>query len=90
MAESKLAALAPKFKENPGLKDQIKKATSLDQVVSIMKSAGVQITKAELLKSEAQRVLTLSDAQLEAVVVSQSYTTDTFMGCATWVFQCCG
>jgi len=91
VSDGKLTALSAKMKDNPNLKEQLKKATNIDQVVTILKSAGISITKAELLRSEAQRVLALSDAELESATIrNASYTTDTYMGCATWVFQCCG
>ncbi len=90
MSESNLTALSAKIKETPSLKEQLKNATDFDQVVTIFKSAGVEITKAELLKSQATRILALSDAELESVHISRSYTTSTFAGCVTYVLQCCG
>ncbi len=89
MSQDNAAAFAAKAKEDPSLHDKLKNAKSADQAVAVLKSAGVSTTKAELIKSQARRVLELSDAELEAAPVSLSYTTDTYAGCATWVFGCC-
>jgi hypothetical protein len=45
------------------------------------------MTKAEFIRSESARVLTLSDAELESAHI-RMYSTDTWAGCVTWALTC--
>jgi len=83
------AAVAAKLKEDPSLHDKLKGAKSIDEAVTVLKSAGVDTSKADFIRSQARAVLELSDAELEAKPVGFEYTTDTYSGCWTWVAQCC-
>jgi len=89
VSERKLAALAEKVQNDPGLEEKLAGASDVQDVVRILNAAGIETTQAELLKSEASRVLELSDAELEAAHVHARYTTDTIGGCITWVLTCC-
>ncbi len=90
MSESKIESFITKMDNDPSLNDKLKQAISAEDVISVVKSEGIEMTKAEVIKAEVGRVLKLSDAELESANLSVSYTTDTYpMGCATWVFGCC-
>ena len=90
MSEDQMKSLAARSGPGTDVGERLKKAKNADEVVEVLKSAGVHTTKAELIKSEARKLLNLSDSELESVQFFSSYTTDTLAGCATWVFGCCG
>lgn len=90
MTKEKIQALSDKISADPALETKMKQAKNIDDIVSIMNAEGIKITKAELIRSQALKIAEFSDAELEAVSMSASYTTSTLAGCVTWVLGCCG
>ena len=67
MSEEQLSALLAKLKEDAGLQEKLKSVADLDALVSMAKEAGFDVSKADLLKFQAQQTLELSDEELESV-----------------------
>ena len=67
MSEEQLAALLAKLKEDVGLQEKLQGAADLDAAVAVAKEAGFDVSKADLLKYQAQQTLELSDEELEGV-----------------------
>ena len=67
MANEKLQTLFGKLKDDPGFREEFKGAADLDAALAIAKKAGFDISKADLLKYQAQQTLELSDEDLEMV-----------------------
>jgi predicted ribosomally synthesized peptide with nif11-like leader len=67
MSEEQLTALLAKLKEDTGLQEKLKGAADLDAAVAMAKEAGFDVSKADLLKYQAQQTLELGDEELEAV-----------------------
>ena len=67
MSEKQFTALLAKFKEDAGLREKFKGAADLDAAVALAKEAGFDVSKADLLKFQAEQTLELNDSQLEAV-----------------------
>jgi predicted ribosomally synthesized peptide with nif11-like leader len=68
MSEEQLAALLAKLKDDAGLSEKLHAAADLDAAVALAKEAGFYVSKADLLKYQAQQTLELSDEELGAVV----------------------
>ena len=67
MSEEQLSALLAKLKDDAGLQEKLKSVADLDALVSMAKEAGFDVSKADLLKFQAQQTLELSDEELESV-----------------------
>ena len=67
MSEEQLSAFLEAVKADAGLLEKLKGATDLDAAVSIAKAAGFDVSKAVLLRREAQQVFELTDEELEEV-----------------------
>jgi predicted ribosomally synthesized peptide with nif11-like leader len=67
MSEEQLAALLAKLKDDAGLQEKLKGAADLDAAVALAKEAGFDVSKADLLKFQAEQTLELSDEELEVV-----------------------
>ena len=67
MSEEQLTALLAKLKEDTGLQEKLKGAADLDAAVAMAKEAGFDVSKADLLKYQAQQTLELGDEELEEV-----------------------
>ena len=67
MSEEQLAALLAKLKDDAGLREKLQDAAGLDTAVELAKEAGIDVSKADWLKYQAQRTLELSDKDLEQV-----------------------
>ena len=89
MSDTKFAAFQQKIKTDPALLAQVKSVTSVGEFVAICNAHGIKITQAELMKSQAERILKLSDAELESAhITAAMYSTDTAWGCLTWALGC--
>jgi predicted ribosomally synthesized peptide with nif11-like leader len=67
MSEEQIAALFAKLKDDAGLQEKLKGAADLDAAVALAKEAGFDVSKADLLKHQANQILELSDEELEKV-----------------------
>jgi len=67
MSEEQLTALLAKLKDDAGLQEKLKGAADLDAVMAIAKDAGFDVSKADLLRHQANQTLELSDEELEKV-----------------------
>lgn len=67
MSEEQLLAFVQAVKSDLTLQDRLKGAENLDAVATIAIESGYLVTKAELLKAQAQQTLELSDEELETV-----------------------
>jgi predicted ribosomally synthesized peptide with nif11-like leader len=67
MSEEQLSVLLAKFREDAGLQEKLRGATDLDAAVAMVREAGFDVTKADLLRYQAKQALELSDDQLEEV-----------------------
>ncbi len=67
MSEEQLAALLAKLKDDAGLQEKLKGTADLDAVLAIAKDAGFDVSKADLLRYQANQTLELSDEELERV-----------------------
>jgi predicted ribosomally synthesized peptide with nif11-like leader len=67
MSEDQLSALLAKLKEDAGLVEKFTSAADLDTALAIAKEAGFDVSKADLLNSQARETLELTDEQLEGV-----------------------
>ncbi len=89
MTETKMAAIQRALKEDPKMMEDVKAAKSVKDFLAICKTHGIELTQAELMKSQAERVLKLSDAELESAHINAAfYSTDTIAGCVTWALTC--
>ena len=67
MSEEQLAALLAKLKDDAGLSEKLHAAADLDAAVALAKEAGFYVSKADLLKYQAQQTLELSDEELGCI-----------------------
>ena len=67
MSEEQLTALLAKLKDDAGLREKLQDAAGLDTAVALAKEAGFYLSKADLLKYQAQQTLELSDEELKGV-----------------------
>jgi predicted ribosomally synthesized peptide with nif11-like leader len=66
MSEEQLKALLAKLNEDAGLLEKLKCAADLDAAIALVKEAGFDVSKADLLRNQAKQTLNLSDKELEA------------------------
>jgi predicted ribosomally synthesized peptide with nif11-like leader len=84
MSKEQLAALLAKLQHDAGLRAKLKGAGDLDAVVALGKEAGFDVSKADLLKFQAEQTLQLSDAELEGVAGGKELDThNPAQGCWT-------
>ena len=67
MSEEQLTALLAKIKDDAGLREKLQGAANLDAALALVKEAGFDVSKPELLRYQASQSLELSDAELESV-----------------------
>ena len=67
MSGEQLSALFAKLKEDAELQEKLKGAADLDAAVAMAKEAGFDLSKADLLRYQANQTLELSDEELEGV-----------------------
>jgi len=67
MSEEQLSALLAVLRDDAELQAKLKGAADLHSAIELMKNAGFDVTKANLLKYQAQQTLSLSDQELEKV-----------------------
>ena len=67
MSEEQLSALLAKLRQDVVLQEKLKGAADLDAAVAIVKEAGFDVSKADLLKHQAKQTLALSDDELERI-----------------------
>ncbi len=67
MSEEQLKALWEAVQADAGLEEKLKSAENLDAAVELAKQAGFDVTKADLLKYQAQQTVELSDEELDNV-----------------------
>lgn len=67
MSEDQLQSLLSKLKEDQDLAQKLKLATDFDQALALIRSAGFEVKKADLLRYQARQTLEMSDAELEGV-----------------------
>ena len=65
MSEDQLVDFLCKLKGDEGLQDKLKGAADLDAAVAIVKEAGFNVSKADLLRHQAMQTIELSDEELE-------------------------
>lgn len=75
-----LNELISDVKKDPSLKTKLREGTTPEQVASLAKSLGYDITGADILRKQAQTVTDLPDSELEKVagkkgfILSAEYT----------------
>jgi predicted ribosomally synthesized peptide with nif11-like leader len=67
MSEEQLKAFLDALQGDTLLQERLKAAADADAVVALAKEAGFAISKAEVLKAQAQQTTELSDEELEEV-----------------------
>ena len=67
MSEEQLTALLAKLKDDAGLREKLQDAANIDAALALVKEAGFDVSKAEWLKTQATKILELSDEELENV-----------------------
>ena len=67
MSEEQLAALLAKLKDDAGLQEKLKGVADPDAAVASAKEVGIDLSKADWLKYQANQTLELSDEELEGV-----------------------
>ena len=67
MSEEQLKAFLDALQGDTLLQERLKAAADVDAVVALAKEAGFAISKAEVLKAQAQQTTELSDEELEEV-----------------------
>ena len=80
MSEEQLSALLAKLKDDAGLREKLQGAGDLDAALALAKEAGFDVSKAALLKYQANQTLELSDEELEDV--AGGFLTVTYFICA--------
>ena len=75
MSEEQLTALLDKIKGDADLSKKLHGAADIDAALALIKEAGFDVSKAELLKAQASQTLELSDEELDAVVGGENPTT---------------
>ena len=74
MSEDQLAALLAKLKDDTELQEKLKGAADLDAAIAMAKEAGFDVSKADLLRYQANQTLELSDEELETVAGGGTFT----------------
>ena len=74
MSEDQLAALLAKLKDDAELQEKLQGAADLDAAVTLVKEAGFDVSKADLLRYQANQTLELSDEELESVAGGGTFT----------------
>ncbi len=59
--------LLKQVSENPGLREKLKQADSVDTIIAIAKDQGYSIDASDVINYQSQNDVTLSDADLEKV-----------------------
>lgn len=67
MSQDQLEALLVRLKDDTQLQGMMKDAVDLDAAVTIAKTVGFDVSKADWLNYQAQQVLELSDKELEGI-----------------------
>lgn len=67
MSEEQLSSLLAKLAEDAGLREKLQGAAGLDAVLALAKEAGFDVSKADLIRSQAREILELSDEDLDGV-----------------------
>jgi predicted ribosomally synthesized peptide with nif11-like leader len=60
-----LNALKAKVDANPALLEKLKTAVTVDSAFNVLREAGIEVTKADLIRLQATKLTELSDAELE-------------------------
>ena len=79
MSEEQISALLAKLKDDAGLLDKLKGAADLDGALELVNEAGFDVSKADLLRYQANQTLELSDKELEGISGGTMWT---------WGFPC--
>jgi predicted ribosomally synthesized peptide with nif11-like leader len=74
MSEEQLAALLAKLKEDAELQEKLQGSADLDAAVTLVKEEGFDVSKADLLRYQANQTLELSDEELESVAGGGTFT----------------
>ena len=74
MSEEQLKALWEAIQADAGLEEKLKGAENLDAAVELAKQAGFDVTKADLLKVQAQQTVELSDEELDNVAGGMDFS----------------
>ena len=82
MSEEQLTALLAKLNDDAGLQEKLKGAADLDAAVAMAKEADFDVSKADLLRYQANQTLELSDEELEGVAGGGGLTSDFWCGCS--------
>ena len=88
MSEEQLAALIARLSEDAGLREKLQGASDLAVTVALVKEAGFDVSKADLLKYQAKQTLELSDEELEKVAGGFGNCTAFSINNATGRFTC--
>ena len=67
MSEEQLAALLAKLKDDAELQEKLQGSADLDAAVTLVKEEGFDVSKADLLRYQANQTLELSDEEPEGV-----------------------
>lgn len=85
MSQDQVDAFLAKVKESPELQESLKKAADPKAVAEIAKSAGFDVSAAELIRYQASKVVELSDEELDQVSAGSSGTFSTSICChSSW------
>jgi predicted ribosomally synthesized peptide with nif11-like leader len=85
MSEEQLKAFLDALQGDTLLQERLKAAADADTVVALAKEAGFAISKAEVLKDQAQQTTELSDEELEEVA-GGAFMSQCWLG--KTVFKC--
>lgn len=67
MSKDQLKALIAKLKEDAILRENLKNCTDLESAIRMIQDLGFAISKADIIREDAEWINSLSDAELEAV-----------------------
>jgi len=65
MSQESFAKLTAECAVNPGLREKIRKALDLDDFIKVALEAGFEVSAADFVRDQAEKILELSDAELE-------------------------
>lgn len=76
MSEEQLKALMGRLEQDADLRTQLSGITDLNTFIEIINATGVELSKAEWLRFQAQNLLELNDHDLETVAGGKSVSPD--------------
>ena len=81
MSADQLSAFLAKLKDDAVLREKLLSSADFDAALTLVQDAGFEVTKADLLRFQANQVLNLSDEQLERMKGSIAAITNPLTCC---------